>query len=230
MHESEKTFHLVKKDDAYYRYIGKRGDRADFGISVGNHPDSFSISWGTALTSDEFLKHACMLIDAVSKLNPVNRPTDTNDPITVVSLSSEQADEEGVIRGRIRGVGSYSGFDYNNVQINGGSPHEYAELTFDKLGWPLNRRDIDKAIELGLGGADRFQVTDSHFVRINAEFCTVIFNGRSKLFTYWSHVPAIEALTRTYEATTIYPGVTEQFRDAVNILVSPDFAQYLSGV
>lgn len=230
MHESENTFHLVKKDEAYYRYIGKRGNRADFGISVGNHPDSFSVSWRTALTLDEFLKHACTLIDALYKLNPVYRPTDTNNPITVVSVSSKQADEEGVIRGRIRAAGSYSGFDYNNVQINSGNPPEYAELTFDKLGWPLNRRDIDKAIELGLGGVDRFQVTYSHFIRINAEFCTAIFNGEPGLFTYWSHVPAIEALTRTYEATTIYPGVTEQFRDAVNVLVSPDFAQYLGDV
>lgn len=230
VYEGEPAYQLVKYegDNSYYNYVGRRGDKVDFGVAVDRHPDSFSVAWKTTLTVNEFLEHACRLIDEVAALKPSYRPTDTDNPIIVVSLSISDADTDGVIKGRVRSVGSYSAEDYNNIQLNLGNPPGYAKLRLDQLNWPINSRDIDKAIELGLGGVDRFQVTDRHFVRVNGEFCSVLFNGvEPGLFTYWSHVPAIDALTGTYEATTVSPGVSEQFRDAVNILVGPSFAQYL---
>lgn len=45
IHEGDIAFRLAKRgDEAYWQYIGRRGDRVDFGISVGNHPDSFAVS------------------------------------------------------------------------------------------------------------------------------------------------------------------------------------------
>ncbi len=219
--ENRNGFTLTKKETAQaVNYLGKKDGKTNFHLNL-DHIDSFSMGWQTSLTIEDFLAQACSLADKVALLDPECRPMETEQEVTIVKMRVDAT--KGVATGRISAAPSYSGFNYNTINI--GSPKGYTELTFDEAGWPITKMSLQKVID---ADGHHFELDDRCFIRINAEFCTIMFNGEQPLvFSFWSHVPAIEALTDSFSRTSTQPELTDQFRDATNILASPRFAPYL---
>ncbi len=226
--ETSHGFNLTKKEGLNTLYIGNDGAEQNFIILLDN-PDSFSVEWKTSFSIDEFLTHACALADQIKSLHPHCRPMGTGNPISETTIEASDVEGENAASDNITMDSSYSGFDYNNVYI--GTKEGSAELIFEPTDWPLTRQALQKAINENPEDInDVFEIVDNSFIRINTEFCTLIIGGKNpKTFTFWSHVPAIDIIAQSYRETALKPCLETELRETLNILTSPQFAQFLQG-
>lgn len=229
MHQLDDHYGLWRVEDPKWHekpiYHIKEGNDLKLIVNL-DFSDSFAISWGTDVTIDDFLKQASQLIDRMAKQKYKYRPMETGEGTAIASIPIPDGDESAA--GVLTVDPSYSNFGYNNVEM---IPWPTSKgVPFDKLVWPLRIEDI---VMVGIEETGIPIETptnpDAVFIRINAEFCTILLDSfEPKLhrpIAYWSHIPAIGDINRMYQETASKPIPEDIFRNVARELIPSGFQQ-----
>jgi hypothetical protein len=177
-------------------------------------PDAFAVSWPTKLTSAEFVYRSAAFLKGLPRDSFIERPP-AAEPGEVILIPGET----------VTVPATYSGHGQNNIYVSG-SDNKYPEcyIPFEDLSNNQLSDGVTEPDFLMTKSGYKIPLGKNRFVRINAEYCNLIFGNEpffSRSFTFWSHhVPDIDVFYKLFEDTSRVQIPKEAVNDILSVLLS----------
>lgn len=217
IHEAEKGYRLERRvvDPKHnpghiytYKVAGEPALRLHFSF-----PDAFAVSWPTRLTSVEFVHVSAVFLQDLSLKDFAERPP-ASEPGEVMLIPGQT----------VTVPATYSGHGQNKIYVSG-HDNRYPEcyIPFEDLANNQLTDGVTRPDFLLTKSGYKVNLGRNRFVRINAEYCTLIFGNESdfsRSLTYWSHlIPDIDVFFKLFDETARRKIPKESFNDILSIFL-----------